>query len=198
MSGEQFVTGHVRVGSASPWIKRFHGLVEDRGEVLDLACGAGRHGRLFLERDHPVVFVDQNTEKVNDLVGNELATVMEIDLENGSSWPFEEGRFAAICVTNYLYRPHFEFLLKSLKPGGVLLYETFALGNEHFGRPRSPDFLLKSGELLDLVHGRLQVVAYEHGIWDADTVPRVIQRVCAVNDLSLSTRGDGEPATHRL
>jgi SAM-dependent methyltransferase len=198
MTGETFVTGHLPEGSVSSWIARFHELVEDRGEVLDLACGSGRHGRLFLAKGHPVVFVDQKIDSVRDLSAQKGASLLETDLEDGSDWPFEEGRFAAIIVTNYLYRAHLENLMRSLKPRGVLLYETFALGNERFGKPRSPDFLLKSGELLDLVHGRLQVVAYEHGIWDNDTIPRVIQRICCVNDLNLSLREDGEPATHRL
>lgn len=192
------MTGHVPDISASPWIMKYYHLVEDKGEVLDLACGRGRHGRLFVERAHPVVFVDKNTSKVNDLSKNDLVTIVETDLEDGSDWPFQKGRFAAILVANYLYRPNFEFLLSSLKPGGVLIYETFALGNEEMGRPRNPDFLLKTGELLDLVQGRLQVVAYEHGFWDKDTAPRVIQRICAVNDLALSTRDDGEPIAHCL
>lgn len=163
----------------SPWIKRFSSLV--KGEVLDLACGSGRHGRLFMELGNAVTFVDKNVADIQDLTGR--ATIIERDLEDGSSWSFEESCFDVIVVTNYLYRPHLSDMLTSLKDGGVLLYETFALGNEQFGRPRSPDFLLKPGELLELASATLQVIAYEHGI-DGE---KVVQRICAVKSESLIT-----------
>ncbi len=160
--------------SPSNWITRFAHLVN--GNVLDLACGSGRHGRLFLDTVDQVTFVDKNIEGVQDLVGRSGAVISERNLENGDPWSFDVEYFDAIIVTNYLYRPHLSDMLSSLKDGGVLLYETFALGNEKFGRPRSPDFLLKPGELLDLVDGKLQVIAYEHGI-DGE---KVVQRICAV------------------
>jgi SAM-dependent methyltransferase len=165
---------------ASPWIKRFSHLV--KGEVLDLACGSGRHGRLFLESADMVTLVDKNTDGVNDLSDHPSATVLERDLEDGSEWSFNANCFDAIMVTNYLYRPHLADMLGSLKDGGILLYETFAIGNEQFGRPRSPNFLLRSGELLELVNAKLQVIAYEHGI-DGE---KVVQRICAVKDTALA------------
>jgi len=166
----------------SAWIKRFAPLVAPAGNVLDLACGGGRQGRLFLEQDHDVVFVDRDCSGVSDLSGHHRAQICEMDLEDGRNWTFEAGMFDAIVVTNYLYRPHLIDMLDSLRNNAVLLYETFAVGNERFGRPRNPDFLLRPGELLELVQGRLQVVAFEQGR-DGD---KVVQRICAVrsNDLS--------------
>lgn len=99
-------------------------------------------------------------------------------------------------MVNYLHRDLFENIISSLKPGGVLIYETFARGNEEFARPRNPDHLLKSGELLDAVAGRLQVVAFEHGLVQTTDIPGVKQRLVAVNDLELSAREDGEPQPH--
>lgn len=166
----------------SAWISRFSPLVVPEGKVLDLACGGGRQGRLFLIQDHNVLFVDRDCSGVSDLSDHHRAEICEMDLEDGRPWPFETGAFDAILVTNYLYRPHLVDLLGSLRRGGVLLYETFAVGNERFGRPRNPDFLLKPGELLELVQGRLQVVAFEQGR-DGD---KVIQRICAARSDDLS------------
>ena len=99
---------------------------------------------------------------------------------------------------NSLHRPLMENLLDSLEPGGLLIYETFARGNENFSRPRNPDHLLKSGELLQMVLGRLQVIAYEHGIREKSPLPGVIQRICAVNNLDQSVREDREPQVLNL
>lgn len=164
----------------SQWVARFAPLVRDGGAVLDLACGGGRHGRLFLGRGHPVTLIDRDTAAVADLAGVAEAEVIAADLED-APWPLPpDRRFAALVVTNYLHRPLFPALLGVLEPGGVLIYETFAVGNERFGRPASPDFLLRPGELLETVRGRLAVVAYEHGEVNAPR-PAVVQRVCAVS-----------------
>ncbi|WP_417840904.1 class I SAM-dependent methyltransferase [Terasakiella sp.] len=163
--------------TVSPWIDRFSSCVPSDDVVLDLACGKGRHGRFFLDHGHKVLFVDQNVDGLSDLSTVEAAEILQCDLEDGRDWPFEHEQFAAIVVTNYLYRPHLPFLAPTLKQGGVLLYETFALGNEKFGRPRNPDFLLHPNELLEVAQkGGLNVVAFEQG-QDGD---KVIQRLCAV------------------
>jgi len=188
---------HSSPNDPSRWIVRFAPLAAIGGAVLDLAAGGGRHGRLFLARGHPVTFADKNVSALADLAGEARATVTEIDLEDGRPWPFPAGAFAVIVVSNYLFRPHLDGLVASLAPGGLLLYETFACGNEDFGRPRSPDHLLKPGELLDLARGRLQVVAYEGGVTDGEPAA-VKQRLCAVNDLGLSAREDGAPPAHQL
>ncbi|CAO3417523.1 class I SAM-dependent methyltransferase [Azospirillum endophyticum] len=172
----------------SAWVERFAPLVRAGGPVLDLACGGGRHLRLFHRRGHPVVGLDRDLGGLADLEGSAGVTLIQADLE--SSDPGHESsrslgslpadsRFAGIVVTNYLHRPLFPALLAALEPGGVLIYETFADGNARFGRPSSPDFLLRRGELLEAVHGRLQVVAFEQGEVSMPK-PAVVQRICAV------------------
>jgi SAM-dependent methyltransferase len=158
--------------SVSPWISRFAPLVRRRGSVLDLACGSGRHTRLFLARGHPVTALDRDLSGVADLGAAER---LQADLEDGSPWPLAGRRFAAVVVTNYLHRPLFPKLVEAVEPGGLLLYETFALGQERFGQPRNPDFLLRPGELLAACAG-LAVVAYENGL---DPGPTARQRLCA-------------------
>ena len=188
---------HLTITEPSPWVRRFAPLVTAGGAVLDLACGNGRHARLFLGRGHPVLAVDRDTAAVADLAQAPGAEVVTADLEAGG-WPLAGRRFAAVVVVNYLHRPLFPHLLAALAAGGVLVYETFACGNERFAKPRNPDHLLKSGELIDLVGHRLQVVAYEHGLVETGPLPGVVQRICAVNDRHTTTRDDGEPEPHRL
>lgn len=168
---------------------------------MDLACGGGRHSRHLLGLGYQVVAVDKDTSHVQDL--GPKATVITLDMEDGNpvfskTGPLSGRTFDGIVVTNYLYRPHLADLIAALAPGGVLIYETFARGNERFNRPRNPDHLLKSGELLQLIAGTLQIVAYEHGVVENDDLPGVKQRLCAVNDLGASDRDDGEPAPHPL
>jgi SAM-dependent methyltransferase len=157
----------------SAWIARFAPLVRPGGTVLDLACGGGRHCRHFLDRGHPVTGIDRDVSQSTFATGAELIAA---DLEDGSHWPLPGRRFAAVVVANYLWRPLFPALLAALEPDGVLIYETFAQGNERFGRPRNPAHLLQRGELLRLTAG-LTVVAYEDGIV-ADSA--VVQRICAI------------------
>jgi SAM-dependent methyltransferase len=162
----------------SGWVARFAPLVPRTGPVLDLACGSGRHLRHFRDRGHAVVGVDIDLQGVADLAGAEGVEILRADIEAGP-WPFAGRRFAGIVVTNYLHRPLFPALMRALEPGGILLYETFMTGNEHYGRPANPDFLLRDGELLDLARdGGLSVVAYEAG--PVGEPPRaVMQRIAA-------------------
>lgn len=161
---------------ASSWVRRFAQNVEEGAQVLDLACGAGRHGRLFLANGCQVTFVDKNVSEVADLAETQSARLLERDLEDGQPWSFPDQAYDAIVVTNYLYRPHLKTMLSSLKAGGLLIYETFAVGNEQFGRPKNPDFLLRDGELLEVAAPDMTVLAYEHGLDDQ----KVVQRICAV------------------
>lgn len=182
------------VGEPSAWMARFAPLVPAGGPVLDLACGGGRHLRFFHGRGHPVTGVDIDLGGVADLRGTPGVELVAADLENGNPWPLPGGRrFAAVVVANYLYRPLFPALLDVLAPAGVLLYETFAVGNARFGKPSSPAFLLRPGELLDVVRDRLQVVAYEHGIVERPR-PAAVQRIAAVSDGS----GEAPPDPHPL
>jgi SAM-dependent methyltransferase len=142
----------------SPWIAQWAGLVAADVAVLDVAAGGGRHTRFFAERGHRVTAVDRD---VSALTAQANVEIVQADLEDGSPWPLPGRTFGAVVVTNYLHRPLFPALLEALAPGGVLLYETFMEGNERFGRPSNPEFLLKDGELLELVRGRFSVVAYE-------------------------------------
>jgi SAM-dependent methyltransferase len=165
-------------GDASPWVRRFAGLAP-AGQVLDLACGGGRHARLFAALGHPVLALDRDPQALAAAAGPGIDTMLH-DLEaQGARWPFDAGRFAAIVVTNYLHRPLLAQLAASLAPDGVLIYETFAVGNEAFGKPSNPDFLLLPGELLGLAHGAgLRVIAYEDGVV-SQPKPAMVQRLCA-------------------
>lgn len=174
---------HLRITEPSPWVARWAHLVKPGARVLDLAAGSGRHGRLFLDLGCTVTFVDKTALPLADLSDHPGAHIVEADLEDGSPWPLAGQTFDALVVVNYLHRPLFPQLLDSLNPGGVFIYETFARGNEAYARPRNPDHLLKSGELLDSVAGKLQVVAYEHGLVKGADIPGVKQRLCAINDL---------------
>jgi SAM-dependent methyltransferase len=161
---------HHELATPSAWIVRWAPLIAS-GTVLDLACGGGRHTRLFLERGLCVVAVDREVQSIPG------ARFVQADLESGNPWPFPGERFEGIVVTNYLHRPLFPRLLEALAPGAVLLYETFMLGNESFGRPSKPEFLLRSGELLDAFRA-LRPHAFEEGPVTAPK-PAVIQRLCA-------------------
>ncbi len=164
----------------SDWVCRFIHLAEPEAAVLDLACGAGRHTALFAAAGHPVTAVDRDIYQLGDIAQLDGVEPLQYDLEGEAGWPFEGRRFGAIIVTNYLHRPVLPMLAASLKPDGVLLYETFAKGNEQFGKPSNPDFLLNPGELLDVFADQLAVVAYEHGV---QTQPKtaIVQRICAMN-----------------
>ena len=165
----------------SAWVTRFGVDVAAGGRVLDVACGGGRHARWFVARGHAVTAVDRDLTGVADLADDPRVEFVERDLEDGSPWPFAGREFAAVVVTNYLYRPLLADLVASVAENGWLLYETFAVGNERYGRPTNPDFLLRPGELLDAVRGVLRVVAYEDLVVDRPR-PAAVQRVAATRD----------------
>lgn len=169
---------HAGLPAPSPWVARFLPQADRALPVLDVAAGSGRHSRLARDLGFGVTATDVDTAGLSDLAGDPGVTVVEADLEDGRPWPFGTGAFGAVIVANYLYRPILPALSDALAPGGLLIYETFARGNEAFGRPRNPDFLLAEGELLDTVHGRLSVVAYEHGLVE-NPGPKLVQRLCA-------------------
>jgi len=170
---------HAHTTEISPWVARFAPLLRPGGRVLDLACGAGRHVRYLASRGCMVEAVDRDAEALLGLSGAPAITVRHADLEGGP-WPYADGMFDGVVVTNYLFRPILPLIAASLAPGGVLIYETFGLGNESYGRPSNPDFLLAPGELLALARGaHLRVVAFEDGYTDIPK-PAIIQRIAAV------------------
>src|SRR5436190_18112082 len=155
---------------ASEWVRRWADLVTT-GPVLDVASGSGRHAVLFAERGLEVVAVDREPQTVPGV------RFVQANLEDGSPWPFAGQRFAAIVVTNYLHRPLFARIQESLEEGGVLIYETFMAGNERYGRPSNPAFLLQPGELL-AAFSSLTPVAFEQGYVESPK-PAMVQRLCA-------------------
>jgi len=166
-------------GAALPsdWVVRWAPMIAPAGEVLDLACGAGRHTRFLAAQGLRVCAVDRDAQALAALSAIRGVTVLAADLE-GAPWPLRERKFNGVIVTNYLHRPLMSCIVDALAPAGVLIYETFAAGNECFGKPSNPDFLLRPGELLEIVRHRLRVIAYE----DLETTqprPARIQRICA-------------------
>jgi SAM-dependent methyltransferase len=160
----------------SPWVVRWAALVRPGSEVLDLACGTGRHARFLAARGCSVLAVDRDAEAIAALATVAGVFTRVADLE-GAAWPFAPSSFDAVVVANYLHRPLFGPIFDALRPGGVLVYETFMVGNERFGR--LTPILLRPGELLVAVRGQLEVVAFEQGEVGAPR-PAVVQRICAL------------------
>lgn len=173
---------HPHHQTPSEWVMRWMHLIVPGGTVLDVACGEGRHARALAARGYQVCAVDRDAEALACLAGVNGVTTLCADLE-GAPWPYGGQSFAGIVVTNYLHRPLMPRLMDSLAVPGVLIYETFAVGHERYGRPSNPDHLLKAGELLDMVRGRLRVMAYEQVV---TTLPRpsIVQRICATRELT--------------
>jgi SAM-dependent methyltransferase len=157
----------------SPWVTRWSHLIAPGGRVLDVACGGGRHLRWLHAQGFAVTGVDRDAAAIAPL--QSLGRVIVADIEK-APWPLAGVTFDAVIVTHYLWRPLLSTIVASVAPGGVLIYETFAAGNEAFGKPSNPDFLLLPGELL-WACSTLQVVAYEDGLLDNPT--RRVQRIAA-------------------
>lgn len=160
----------------SPWVTRFLSLIPEPGDVLDLACGKGRHAVPMADAGLQVTAVDRD---VSGLRRHDGIEPVEADLEDGSPWPLTGREFDGIVVTNYLHRPLFPMLIDSLRPGGALIYETFAAGNEAYGKPKNPRFLLEPNELVEAFAGPLVVFAYEDGKVETPK-PAVVQRIAAI------------------
>jgi SAM-dependent methyltransferase len=161
----------------SAWVARFAARLTPGSRVLDLACGHGRHARYLAGRGCRVTAVDVDATCGQSLAGTTGVDFQHVDLES-RSWPFAASSFDAVLVVHYLHRPLLPLLSAALVEGGLLIYETFARGNEHYGRPRNPDFLLRPRELLD-VYASLRVLAFEDGVV-AGTPPAMVQRLAAV------------------
>ena len=177
------MSGENDSNAPSAWVRQYAGHIVAGGTVLDIACGTGRHSLFFGERGYRVTAVDRDIGRIGSLAADAAnhehpIEIIAADLE-ADPWPFAGRLFDGIVVTNYLHRPHFPLLSAALAPGGVLLFETFAAGNERFGRPRNPAFLLQPDELLETFSTILRIVAYEHGELTTPR-PAVRQRLCAI------------------
>lgn len=174
------MSGH-DVGEPSDWIKRWQHLIPEGARVLDVACGSGRHMAWLTQRACHCTGIDRSAEALAG--ASRYGDTVQADIEGGP-WPLlQDGLpqpFDVVLVTNYLWRPLFPVLLQSLAPGGLLLYETFAQGNETVGKPSRPEFLLQTGELLQLCHS-LRIVAFEDGF--LPTPERFVQRIAAFRPL---------------
>lgn len=165
----------------SPWVVRHAQSIPARGKVLDLACGSGRHARFLAGLGYPVLAVDRDPEALAGLSTIEGITTRQLDLE-GEEWPLAGQVFDGIVVTNYLWRPRLPDVLALLAPGGVLIYETFMVGNAAYGKPSNPDFLLQAGELRQLAAAAgLREVDYAEG-YVASPKPAMRQAICAIRD----------------
>jgi SAM-dependent methyltransferase len=161
---------HAPIEAPSDWVRRWADLVT-RGPLLDVASGSGRHAKFFAERGLEVVALDREPQLISGV------RFVQADLESGGPWPFAGQRFTAIIVTNYLHRPLFPAIEAALAEEGVLIYETFMMGNERYGRPSNPAFLLRPGELLQAFPA-LTAIAFEQGYVERPK-PAMMQRLCA-------------------
>ncbi len=168
---------------ASDWVQRWSHLVTANAQILDVACGNGRHMQWFAKLGCHCTGIDRSTDAIS--AAGQFGVAIQADIESGA-WPLmcdtQPQTFDVVVVTNYLWRPLFPTLLQSLAPGGLLLYETFAIGNESVGKPSRPDFLLHPGELLQFSQ-RLQVVAFEDGF--LPNPDRFVQRIAAFKPSAL-------------
>jgi SAM-dependent methyltransferase len=163
----------------SPWVTTHADKIRAGGRILDLACGSGRNARWLAAQGWQVEAVDRNQAALDTLQGVPRIQTICADLENGS-WPYAGQRFDGIVVCRYLHRPLLDRLAEHLQAQGILLYETFMVGHEQFGRPTNPDFLLRPDELLDRYAGKLAILAFEQGRFDVPK-PSMQQRICAQN-----------------
>lgn len=161
----------------SPFVLKYLSEINPGGTVLDLACGKGRHTRACLEQGFEVTAVDIDMRGLGDLTGRAGLHIITADLES-DPWPLGDANFDAVIVSNYLWRPLFHNIREAVAPGGLLLYETFAAGNERYGKPSNPEFLLRQGELEEVFAEGFKVLHYQHAV-EHVPAPAVRQRLAA-------------------
>lgn len=162
----------------SDWVVRFYSGIKHKGRVLDVACGAGRHFSLGMSSGKRIVGVDRDITQARQYSVAQNLELIEADLEDGRPFPFRGQHFDGVIVTNYLWRPILADIVAAVAVDGILIYETFGIGQEKLGRPANPDFLLRPGELMQAVAGKLRIVAFEHA--RLPRPDRVVQRIAAV------------------
>lgn len=175
----------------STWLHRWSAIVPRRGNALDLAAGGGRHSLWLAGLGLRVIAIDKDAAAMAALAGQAGIFPEIADLE-GADWPLQGRIFDVVVVTNYLWRPHLPDLIANVARGGVLLYETFRRGQERFGRPSNPAFLLEPGELLAVVQPQLTVIAFEDGVVRGahshvgmgNAGARAVQRIAAIRPRS--------------
>lgn len=147
--------------------------------ALDVACGNGRHALWLAAAGLDVFAVDRDAAAI-DRLGREArqlglaVTPRVLDLEAGDA-SIGRDRYDVIVVVRYLHRPLFPKLRAALRPSGVLVYETFTTEQASRGKPTNPDFLLRPGELPELV-APLRVLRKREGEFDGGMVSGVVAR----------------------
>ena len=172
----------VLLGEPSPWVVKHLPLIQKGGRVLDLACGSGRHAIWIAQQDYKVDALDRDVQAVSGMLGMNSINIIVLDLEAGDGLQPDQ-QYDGIVVSRYLHRPLLAILPEMLNPGGVLIYETFMAGNERFGKPSNPEFLLHQNELLMLYSPMLSIYAFEQGE-ESKPKPSVMQHMCAIKTLS--------------
>jgi len=167
----------ISIEQPSPWIVKHAPLIRNNGRVLDLACGSGRHAIWLAKQGYRVDALDRDAKALANMEGMDNINVLNVDIEAGD-WPGSGQQYDGIIVSRYLYRPLLSRLDKMLKPDGILIYETFMIGNERYGKPSNPDFLLLPNELLETYSPLLSIIAFEQGDVELPR-PAVMQRICA-------------------
>ncbi len=173
-SGAEPYSRHV---SPSPWVTRYLPGVRAGGTILDVAAGRGRHTRLAVSLGYRVLAIDRDLSGLEDLRHRPQVELVQADLEDGRPFPLAGQTFDGVIVTNYLWRPILPAIVAAVAPHGLLIYETFAAGNERYGHPTNPDFLLRSGELIEAVRPHLVPIAFEHVTLAQPT--RIVQHIAA-------------------
>jgi len=162
----------------SMWVVTNSRYLVPNAKVLDLACGSGRHTKFLIEKGFDVTSVDIDQNALNEVAKISKSHVLSVDLENGE-WPFAERSFDGIVVTNYLHRPHLELMTNTLTDRGLIIYETFMIGNELYGKPSNPEFLLRPNELNDVYANSMLILRSEQGHIRSPK-EATVQRICAV------------------
>ena len=162
----------------SSWVKKVIENIEPGGSLIDIACGKGRHS-VYLSQKFYVYAVDINNDHLNKLNSfHNLETVYQ-DLESDEEWKFSKREFNIVLVTNYLFREKILDLFKLVKLNGYIIYETFAIGNEKFGKPTNPKYLLKSEELLKIKPKNFETVEFFEDIIIENSKKSKVQRLLA-------------------